>query len=98
MFYENADSCVYDIPSDTIESVKNNNTNCTEFEVLTEYGCVNQDGTNTNITSLDDPITLTCPTGDASSFKAKCMTAHVDSSELTFISDDCSNPHIIKFH
>ena len=90
---ENADSCVYDIPISTIEDVKNNNSNCTEFEVSTEYGCINQDGTNTNVTSLHEPISLTCPTGDGSSFKAKCMTAYVDSSDLTFISDDdCQNP------
>lgn len=90
---ENADSCVYDIPSSTIEYATNNATNCAELEVTTEYGCVNQEGTNTNITSINEPIKLTCPTGDASSFKAKCMTAYVDPSELKFISDDdCQNP------
>ena len=90
---QNPDSCIYDIPSSTIEDVKSNGANCTDFEVLTEYGCINQDGTNKKVTSLDEPISLTCPTGDGSSFKAKCMTAYVDSSDLTFISDDdCQNP------
>ena len=89
---QNPDSCVYDIPSDTIDSIRNNNSNCNEFEVVTEYGCVNQDGTNTNKTNLNEPISITCPTGDRTPFDAKCMTAHVDPSELTFISnDDCQN-------
>ena len=90
---KNPDSCVYDIPSDTIDSVRNNNSNCNEFEVVTEYGCINQEGTNTNTTSLDEPISLTCPTGDGSSFNAKCMTSHVNPTELKFISENnCQNP------
>lgn len=90
-------NCAYDIPDPVKNVATEDIANCTNFKVVTTYKCVNQDETNTLETTLDDPITLSCPLGDGSDFKAKCAVGHIDSAEInqyTVATDsaDCKYP------